>query len=89
MPNGDGGPPIRSENPHEPPDRDRLRRRCFAILSEAGLEGREDRKALASFVLGRPVASWSEFDNAEWRRITDACVGWVAFRELRRQSGKE
>jgi hypothetical protein len=75
--------------PAAPQTVDQMRRRCFAILSEAKLDQRADRCDLATFILGRKIRSWTEFDKADWRRMTDALVGWVGVREIRRQKGVE
>lgn len=72
---------------HGEPDVERMRKRCFALLSEAGLDSRSDRHDLATFVLGRKVRSWTEFDAAEWRRMTDSLAGWFAVQTIRKQKG--
>lgn len=78
---------IRSE--FGEPDIDRLRRRAFAILSEAKLTDRADRHDFASFILGRKVRTWSDLTRPEWVRLVDALCGWVAVRTLRQQHGFE
>lgn len=69
-----------------PPDIEEMRRKTFVLWSEAGLTD-GDRHDFATFVLGRRVRSWTEFDGGDWCRILDALTGWFAVRELRRQAG--
>lgn len=76
------------ERTHRVPPTDLLRKRCFAILHEAGIEDRTSRQDLAEWVLKRDVDSWTSLSRFEWMRITDALVGWESVRELRRQSGR-
>lgn len=66
-----------------------LRRRVFALYGETGLP-QDDRHELASWVLGRDVVSWREFDERDWWRMVDALGGWHKVEELRLQrSGGE
>lgn len=66
----------------------KARAKFFVLYKEAGLDGdREARIALARFVLGRPVRSFTELDADDWYRMLDSIVGWFSVRELRRQNG--
>lgn len=76
------------ERAHRIPPTEDLRRRCFAILSEAGISDRQSRCDLAEWVLRRDVTTWSDLSRFEWSRLTDALVGWESVRELRRQAGR-
>lgn len=70
-----------------PADVDGMRRKTFVLWTEAGLLD-SDRHDFATFILGRRVRSWTEFDADDWGRILDALTGWFAVRELRRQAGR-
>lgn len=52
------------------PDDATLRRKCFAIIGDAGL-GDDDRRDLAGFVLGRDVESFTTLTSAEWLRLAE------------------
>lgn len=68
------------------PDLDSQRRKAFVLLGETGLPD-ADRHDLATFILGRRVRSWTEFDADDWGRILDALTGWHAVEHLRRDRG--
>lgn len=64
----------------------RIRRKTFAVLGDAGI-GDEDRRDLATFVLGRRVKSYKDLTPEEWQRVGDAVTGWFAIEHLRRERG--
>lgn len=66
---------------------DAARAKAFVLLKEAGIVEASDRHDLASFVLGRRVRSWREFEPDDWRRMLDSISGWHAIEHLRRERG--
>lgn len=56
------------------------------LLHETGLP-KSDRHDLASFILGREVRSFTEFDADDWGRMLDALTGWHAIEHQRRERG--
>lgn len=67
-----GPEPVPAE-PAGDPEKDR--RRLFAILGELGVKEREDRLAVYSAIVGRPVASTDELDPTEVQGVADTLDG--------------
>jgi len=60
---------------------ERRRRKLYVLSDELGLT-REDRIDLASMLLRRTMASWSELDEDQVIRILDALEGHQLLTEL-------
>lgn len=59
-----------------------LERKLHLVASEIGLS-RPERMELACYLLRRDIASWSDLDDEQRRRIADAMEGWQLIEALR------
>lgn len=63
---------------------DRRRRKMFMLAAELSLT-RDERIALATYLLRRDITSWSQLDEAQILRLLDALEGSQLVMELLRQ----